>query len=185
MGLENFQVSEATTYASLFDKYKEGPVEVPPGHKTFGVIIKPVTGALKLYVLKDNKSACVFCSLSYSFLFVCDKVAADHFKDEIIPSRQEKERIQFAINVSMNHTREKGKQRFKFSYKLFKEQDGYYPFIDTYPFTTLINLKEFPCGIQHCVTVVGKWVLTEIFHFLFLSLLKIWTTIALIITRQE
>ena len=34
--------------------------------------------APKLYVLQENKSTCVFCSLSSAFYFIGDKIAADN-----------------------------------------------------------------------------------------------------------
>ena len=65
----------------------------------------------------------------------------------------------------MNHVREKVKIQCKLSYKLFKEEDGYYPLLDIYQFPTSIQLKYFLGGIQHCVTVVGKWFFDSNFPF--------------------
>ena len=58
----------------------------------------------------------------------------------------------------MNNIRDKGKTRCKLSYKLFKEQDIYYSLLDISPLTKLIQLTYFLGGIQHCVTVFGKWI---------------------------
>ena len=60
--------------------------------------------------------------------------------------------------MELNNVRDKGKPGCKLSYKLCKEQGGYYPFLDISTFPTLIKLKDFICGIQHCVTFVGKWI---------------------------
>ena len=38
-----------------------------------------------------------------------------------------------------------------------KEEHGYDPLLDIYPFTTLIQLKDFLGRIHHCAAVVGKW----------------------------
>ena len=58
----------------------------------------------------------------------------------------------------MTRVREKVKPPCKLLYKVFKEEDGYDPFIDISPFPTLIQLKDFLGGVYHCVTVVGKWI---------------------------
>ena len=58
--------------------------------------------------------------------------------------------------MAINHVREKVKSLCKILYTLFKEDIGYYPFIDISPFPTLIQLKDFLCGIHHFVTVFGK-----------------------------
>ena len=65
----------------------------------------------------------------------------------------------------MNRVRWKGKPRCKLLQKLWKEQDVYDPFIDIYPYTTLIQLKYFLGGIHHCVTVVSKLVFDSNFPF--------------------
>ena len=103
-------------------------------------------------------SACVFCSLSSKFYFVDDKISADCFKDKITPSLKSNYRLNFVQDVGMNNLIDKGKTRYKFLYKIFKEQDGYDPLLDISTFSTLIQLKEFIDGVQHCVTVVGKWI---------------------------
>ena len=74
-------------------------------------------------------------------------------------------RLKFAQDVALNLAREKVKPRSKISYKLLKEEYGYYPFIDTYPYPTLIHLKESLGRIHHCVTVVGKWIFDSNFTF--------------------
>ena len=58
----------------------------------------------------------------------------------------------------LNHVIEKGKTRCKLSYKVFKEEHVYNPIIDISTLTALIQLKDFPGGIHHCITVVGEWV---------------------------
>ena len=85
MGLDKFQVSGPRIYVRTFDESEEGPFEVPASCTNFGVIIKPVYDAPKLCVFQEINSDCVFCSLSSAFFFVDEKVAADCFKDEIIP----------------------------------------------------------------------------------------------------
>ena len=55
------------------------------------------------------------------FFFVDDKVAADPFKDEIIPLLKENDGLNFAQDVKMNHVREKVKPQCKLSYKLFED----------------------------------------------------------------
>ena len=52
-------------------------------------------------------------------------------------------------------------------YKLFEEQDRYGPLHDISPFPTLIQLIYFLGGIQHCVTVAGKWIFERNIYFLF------------------
>ena len=110
-------------------------------------------------------SACVFCSLSSKFYFVDDKISADCFKDKITPSLKSNYRLNFVQDVGMNNLIDKGKTRYKFLYKIFKEQDGYDPLLDISTFSTLIQLKEFIDGVQHCVTVVGKWIFDSTFPF--------------------
>ena len=58
----------------------------------------------------------VFCSLSYAFLFVGDKISADFFKDESTSSFKSNERLKFVQYVAMNHIIEKGKPQRKISY---------------------------------------------------------------------
>ena len=67
----------------------------------------------------------------------------------------------------MNHLREKEKPRCKLSYKIFKEQDGYDPLIGIYLFPKVIQLKYFLGGVQHFVTVVGKWIFDGNISFVF------------------
>ena len=64
MDQEKFQVSRARVLPSIFDELENGPSEVPPGRtKTYDK--KYVPDAPKLFVLQENKDACVFSSLSY------------------------------------------------------------------------------------------------------------------------
>ena len=70
-------------------------------------------------------------------------------------------------------------------YKLFEEQDRYGPLHDISPFPTLIQLIDFLGGIQHCVTVAGKWIFERNIYFCFLSHMTIWTTIAIVMMKQN
>ena len=67
--------------------------------------------------------------------------------------------------VEMNHVREKRKPQCKLWYKLFKEEYGYDPSLNIYPFPTSIQLKDFLGRIQQCVTVVGIWISDINFNF--------------------
>ena len=100
----------------------------------------------------------MFCSLSYEFFFVGNKKIGDIFKDTITTSIKANYRLKFARYVTTDNVREKGKPRWKISYKVFKYQYGCDPLIDIYMFQILIQLKEFLGGIQHCFTVVGRWI---------------------------
>ena len=62
--------------------------------------------APKLYVLQENKSTCVFCSLSSAFYFIGDKIAADNFIREITPSLKAEDRLKFSQDVALNHVRD-------------------------------------------------------------------------------
>ena len=46
----------------------------------------------------------------------------------------------------------------KISYKLFEVKYGYDPLFDISTFPTLLQLAGFFGGIQHCVTIVGKFI---------------------------
>ena len=59
--------------------------------------------------------------------------------------------------MTLNHVIEKGKPRYKLSYKLLKEECGYDPLLNTFIYASFIKLKYFQSGIHHCVTDVGKW----------------------------
>ena len=88
------------------------------------MIKKSVSDAGKLYVLRGNKSACVFCSLSSALFFIGDNIFADHFKEEITPSLKANNRLTFSQDVAFNHVSEKGKPQCKLSYKVLKEEYG-------------------------------------------------------------
>ena len=122
------------------------------------MINKSVLDAPKLYVLQENKSACVFCSLSSALFFIGDKIAADCFKDKITPLLKANDTLKFSQEVALNHERKKGNLQCKLSYKELKDEYGYDPLLETSPYQTLIQLEYFLRGIHHCVTVVGKWV---------------------------
>ena len=73
-----------------------------------------------LYVLQKNNGDCVFCSFSSGFYFIGDKIDADHFKYEIVPSVKGNGRLKFSQDVAMNRVREKEEKGCKISYKIFK-----------------------------------------------------------------
>ena len=77
--LHFFKHLKPVFYARLFDESENWPFEVPPGCTNKDEIIKLVPGAPKLYALKENNSAWVFCSFLSAFFFVGDKLAADDF----------------------------------------------------------------------------------------------------------
>ena len=79
--------------------------------------------ATKLYILQENKSVCAFCSLLYALLLICDKISADHFKDEMTPLIKSNDGLKFSQYMEFNHVIEKGKPLWKISYKLLKEED--------------------------------------------------------------
>ena len=79
-------------------------------------------------------------------LFIADKIASGHFKDEIMPSIKENDGFKLSQDVASNHVREKVKQRCKLPYTLLKEEDGYDFLIDISPYPTLIQLKLFLAG---------------------------------------
>ena len=74
------------------------------------MINKSVLDAPKLYVLQENKSACVFCSLSYALFFIGDKISADCFGDNNTLSLKENDRLKLTQDLALNHVIEKGKQ---------------------------------------------------------------------------
>ena len=124
------------------------------------MIKKSLPDAPKLYVLRENKSACLLFSLSSEFYFIGDKI-----KDEKSSSLKTNDRLKLDQYVALNHLRKKGKPRCKLSYKLSKEEDGYDTLLDISMHPKLIQLKDFIGGIHHCVTVVGKWMFDSNFTF--------------------
>ena len=62
-------------------------------------MINSVPGATKLYFLQGANSAGLFCSLSFVFYFVGDKILSNRFKDEINPSLKANKRLKFAQDV--------------------------------------------------------------------------------------
>ena len=97
---------------------------------------------------------CVFCLFQSEFFFVGDKISDVCFKDGITKSIEANCSHKFDQDVAINCVREKEKPRYKLSYRLFKEHYGYDSLLYISPFPTLIQLEEFICGIQHCVTVL-------------------------------
>ena len=91
-----FKYQELEFYPRLFYNYEEGPYYIPTGRMKVFVIRKPLPGDPKLYIFQEINSSCMFCPFSYAFLFVGDKVSEYHFKDDIIPPYQAKERFKFA-----------------------------------------------------------------------------------------
>ena len=73
------------------------------------MIKKSVQYDSKLYVLQENKSACVFYSLSHAFFFIGDKIAAKFLKDKIISSLKANNRLKMSQDAALNRIREKGK----------------------------------------------------------------------------
>ena len=126
---------------------------------------KALPGDPRLYVLQINDSVCVLCSLSSAFYFIGDKFSVDIFNDEITPSLKENAGVKFDQYMALNHIREKVKPQYKLSYKVFKEQYGYYKLLGISPYTTLIQLKKSLGRIHHCVSVVGKWIFDISFTF--------------------
>ena len=138
-----------------------------------------------MYIYQERKSAFVLYSLLSAFFFIGDKITCGHFKDAIIPSLEPNDRLNFSQEVAMNHVREKVKPQCKLSYKVFKGGKVYDPLLNISKFSKLSQLKDFLGGIQHGVTVVGKWVLIVIFFFCFLFIIKIWINVALMIMNQK
>ena len=126
----------------MFDESENGPFEVPPG-LTKIYTFKKVPDAPKLYVLHKKKDSCVLSSFLSELFFIGDKIAVDCLKDEITPSLKSNERLKFAQDVALNNVREKVKPQCKLSYKVLKEEYGYYPLLDIYPYITSIQLEDF------------------------------------------
>ena len=97
--------------------------------------------------------------------FIGDKFSADRFKDEITPSIKENDRVKISHDVALNHVRYKGKPICKISCKVLKEEYGYDPLLDIYPYPAFIQSKYYLYGINHSVTVVGKWIFDGNFPF--------------------
>ena len=72
-------------YARLFYESEKGPFELPAGLTKVDKIKKSVPGAPKFYVLQESKIACVFCSFSFSFFLVGDKISTDKKKIKFYP----------------------------------------------------------------------------------------------------
>ena len=73
--LAYFKYQEPEFHARLFGGSEEGTFAVPTGRTKVGLIIKPVPGAPKLYVLNKIKSYCALFLLPFAFFFVDEKVA--------------------------------------------------------------------------------------------------------------
>ena len=137
-----------------------------------------------LYVLQENKINFVFCSLSYAFYLIGDKISSDHYEDEITPLLKANERHTFSKDVVLNHVRDNGKPRYKLSYKLLKEKDEYYPLLYISPYPTLIQVKDYLGGSTILLQLLVSGFLTVIFFLTFLSQKPICTTVALLIMKK-
>ena len=111
-----------------------------------------------------------FTSLVIKFLLIV-------FKDEIIPSLEENDGLKFDQDLVLNNVKDKGKSQYKLSYKVLKEEYGYYPYLDIYPYPTLNQLKYYLGGIHHCLKVVGRWLFDSNSLLCFPSQKKICTTV--------
>ena len=60
MDQEKFKYQEPEFYSRLFYESENGPFQLPPGH-TKEYYKKSLPDDNKLYVLQENKSACVLC----------------------------------------------------------------------------------------------------------------------------
>ena len=100
-------------------------------------------------------------------------------------SLEENEKVKFSQYLVLYYVREKVKPQWIISYKVFKEEYGYYPMLDISIFPTSMQLKYSLRGIHHCVTVVGKCIFDSKFHFHFFSLKRIWNTVALMIMKKS
>ena len=141
-------------YDILLYDYEEVSFEVPTGYKKVGVTIKSLLVSNKLHVLQDSNSVWVFCSLSSAsscFLQSCSRF----LKDGILTSPKENYRLQISLDVLLDNVKQKGNPRCKLLYKLFEEQYGYDPLLDTSLLPTLIQFTYFIGGIQYCVIVLG------------------------------
>ena len=85
------------------------PSDVPTGCTKVYEIIKSLPRDTQLCFLKYIKIDCVFCSVSYTYSFVDDKISVDCFKDDIIPSLKANYKHKFSQDVEMNHVRYKGR----------------------------------------------------------------------------
>ena len=180
--LKNFRYQEPQFYARLFDNSEKLPFELPPGH-TKNDYNRYAPGAHKLYFLRGECCLCVF--FSSSFYFVGDKNSADCFKDDIKSSLKANGRFKFSPNVSVNHVIEKGKPQFKILYKVFEEEYGYDSLLDIFTFIELIQLKYFLLGSNIVLHLLVSLFFIVILILHFLSLVMIWTNVALIITEQR
>ena len=80
----------------------------------------------------------MFCLLTSAFYFIDDKIAADLKNMKLHPSLKGNYRLQFSQNVALNRVRETGKPRCKLLYELLREEDGYDPLLDIFPYLILI-----------------------------------------------
>ena len=107
----------------------------------------------------------VHCQLHFTSLVI--KISADCFKDEITPLIKKKNGLKISQDLALNHIRDKVTPWYKISYKVLKEEYEYDPLLEIYPFTTLIQLKDFIGRVHHCVTVIDKWISDSNFTFVF------------------
>ena len=107
--LKNSKYQDPEFYDILFDEYEESLFGVPPGHTKVDVIKNQYLVLLScMFTIIERVLVC-YVYFKYSFFFVGGKFAADKFKDDNLPSIKEKDRLQFTIDLVLNHMREKGK----------------------------------------------------------------------------
>ena len=162
---KHFKFKEPDFYYQFFDESINTPFEVPPGRIYTNDMKNQYLIIQSCMFYRDNKIACVFCLLSYSFYFIGDKMYADCFLDKTTPSLKANDRLKFYQDVAFNRVEEKGNPRCKISYKILKEEYGHDTLLDIYIYPTLIQLKYYLDGFQHCVTVVGKCIFDSNFIF--------------------
>ena len=87
----------------------------------------------------DRKIRVLVCSIHLHLLFNSSLIKLLLiFKDENTPSLKANNRLKFSQYVAISFGREKGEPQYKLSYKVLKEEDGYYSLRDIYPYLTLI-----------------------------------------------
>ena len=77
----------------------------------------------------------VYCNLHFTSLAI--KLLLIALKMKIHPSLKANDRLKFSQDVSTNRAREKGKPQCKISYQVLKEEYGYDPLLEIYPYQTL------------------------------------------------
>ena len=96
-----FKHQELDFYARLFDESESFPFAVHPIHSRAGMRIKPPPGAPKLYILKYNKSSCVFFLLSPVFFYFGEKLQQIILKKRCSIIWTQNIGLKFDVNVEM------------------------------------------------------------------------------------